>query len=125
MMQKVATLILALAAIFCFGYGITGFSVIDSNSMCTEDIDCQYSKCCPLFEQDYGVCAVESKCEELYFSSISDSSIYRAPDVGQEIERNYIAVVLGVIMLMILVIVGYFEWKHEKEQKRVKKRAKK
>jgi len=125
MMHKTATLILALAAIFFMGYGITGFVVIDSGSMCTEDLDCQYSECCPLFEQDYGVCAVQTQCDEIYFSSMEDETIFRAPDVGSEIERNYIAVALGVIMLMILLIVGYFEWKHEKANKRVKKRAKK
>ena len=125
MMHKTATLILALAAIFFIGYGITGFVVIDSGSMCTEDLDCQYSECCPLFEQDYGVCATQTQCDEIYFSSMEDETIFRAPDVGSEIERNYIAVALGVIMLMILLIVGYFEWKHEKANKRVKKRAKK
>jgi len=125
MMQKTATLILALAVIFFMGYGITGFVVIDSGSMCTEDLDCQYSECCPLFEQDYGVCAAQIQCDEIYFSSMEDETIFRAPDVGSEIERNYIAVALGVIMLMILLIVGYFEWKHEKANKRVKKRAKK
>ena len=125
MMQKTATLILALAVIFFMGYGITGFVVIDSGSMCTEDLDCQYSECCPLFEQDYGVCAAQTQCDEIYFSSMEDETIFRAPDVGSEIERNYIAVALGVIMLMILLIVGYFEWKHEKANKRVKKRAKK
>ena len=125
MMHKTATLILALAAIFFMGYGITGFVVIDSGSMCTEDLDCQYSECCPLFEQDYGVCAAQTQCDEIYFSSMEDETIFRAPDVGSEIERNYIAVALGVIMLMILLIVGYFEWKHEKANKRVKKRAKK
>ena len=125
MMQKTATLILALAVIFFMGYGITGFVVIDSGSMCTEDLDCQFSECCPLFEQDYGVCAAQIQCDEIYFSSMEDETIFRAPDVGSEIERNYIAVALGVIMLMILLIVGYFEWKHEKANKRVKKRAKK
>jgi len=125
MMQKTATLILALAVIFFMGYGITGFVVIDSGSMCTEDLDCQYSECCPLFEQDYGVCAAQIQCDEIYFSSMEDETIFRAPDVGSEIERNYIAVALGVIMLMILLIVGYFEWKHEKASKRIRKRAKK
>ena len=125
MMHKTATLILALAAIFFMGYGITGFAVIDSGSMCIEDLDCQYSECCPLFEQDYGVCAAQTQCDEIYFSSMEDETIFRAPDVGSEIERNYIAVALGVIMLMILLIVGYFEWKHEKASKRIRKRAKK
>ena len=125
MMQKTATLILALAVIFFMGYGITGFAVIDSGSMCIEDLDCQYSECCPLFEQDYGVCAAQTQCDEIYFSSMEDETIFRAPDVGSEIERNYIAVALGVIMLMILLIVGYFEWKHEKASKRIRKRAKK
>jgi len=124
-MEKTATLILALAAIFFVGYGITGFAVINSNGMCTEDLDCQYSGCCPLYEQDYGVCAAATQCDEIYFSSINDQTMFKAPDVGSEIEKNYIAVALGVIMLMILLIVGYFEWKHEKAQKKVKRRAKK
>ncbi len=123
-MRKVASLIIGCIALFCVGYGITGFATLDTQSMCTEDIDCQYSMCCPLYEQDYGICAAESQCEELYFSSMDDDSIYKAPDVGAEIERNYIAVALGVIMLMILVIVGYFEWKHELGQKKVKKKVK-
>jgi hypothetical protein len=91
--------------------------------MCKEDIDCEYSKCCPVFQQDYGMCAAESQCDEIYLSSKVDSSVYRAPDIASNIERNYIAVALGVIMLMILGIVGYLEWMHEKGLK--KKKSKK
>jgi hypothetical protein len=122
MMQKVVTLIIALGALFFIGSGITGFATLDQGGMCKEDIDCEFSKCCPVFQQDYGMCAAESQCDEIYLSSKVDSSVYRAPDIASNIERNYIAVALGVIMLMILGIVGYLEWMHEKGLKKKKSR---
>lgn len=38
--------------------------------------------------------------------------------VVQQAEQSYIAVVLGVLLLVILGIVGYFEWQQEKNGKR-------
>lgn len=116
MFQKTLTIVLAFTALFCFGYGITGFAGLDSSSLCLDDLDCEYSACCPLHDSDYGVCAQKAECSRLYFDS--KDNVAQAPEVSDLAERSYIAVVVGVIILMILAIVGYFEWKHEKKGKR-------
>jgi hypothetical protein len=123
MFQKTLTLILALGSLFFIGYGITGFATMGSHSLCIEDLDCQYSVCCPVHDSEYGVCAQKADCSGLYFEYEDGNVKEAAPSVSETAERSYIAVVLGVIILMILAIVGYFEWKSEKSlKKRVKKR---
>jgi len=121
MFQKTLTLILALASLFFIGYGVTGFATISENALCQDDLDCQYSVCCPIHESEYGVCAQQADCSRLYFD-YKESGLQAAPDVSDTAERSYIAVVLGVVILMILAIVGYFEWKHEKALKKSKKK---
>ncbi len=120
MYQKTLTLILAIAALFSVGFGITGFATLDDSQICLQDNDCHYSVCCPLQEKDYGVCSQESECSEIYFNS-AEKSAMMSPEIGEQAERSYIAVVLGIIILMILAIVGYFEWKQERVEKIVKK----
>lgn len=124
MYQKTLTLILAFATVFFLGYGITGFYALDpsSHSMCVEDSDCAYAVCCPVADKNYGVCGQESECSTLYADSQS-SVVQQAPDLQASAERSYIAVSLGVLLLLILAIVGYLEWKHEKTHS--KKRSKK
>ena len=110
------TLILAFAILFFVGYGITGFYALDpsSHSSCVEDSDCSYSVCCPLDGKDYGICGQESECEGL----TSVDSLERAPRVANAAERSYIAIALGVLLLLILAIVGYLEWKTERKAKK-------
>ena len=129
MYQKTLTLILAFATIFFLGYGITGFYSIDPSSytLCVEDNACSYSVCCPVYNEDYGVCAQESECEAVYVDSQQSSGTVvssQAPAVADVAERSYIALVLGVFFLLILAIVGYLEWKFEKAVLK-KKRSKK
>lgn len=124
MYQKTLTLILAFATLFFLGYGITGFYALDpsTHSVCVEDSDCSYSVCCPLSEKSYGVCGQASECVSL--SSGEKVSSAEAPTLEASAERSYIAVSLGVVLLMILAIVGYLEWKAEKEGKKRKKSKK-
>ncbi|MSR86345.1 hypothetical protein EXS74_03035 [Candidatus Woesearchaeota archaeon] len=123
MFQKTLTLILAFATLFFLGYGITGFYAIDpsEHSLCIEDSDCSYSVCCPLTGKDYGICGQESECASLLSQG---SSMEQAPSIGEVAERSYIAVALGLVLLMFLAIVGYLEWKTEKEGKKRKKSRK-
>lgn len=120
MYQKTLTLILAFATLFCLGYGITGFYALDpqSHSTCVENSDCTYSICCPLSGKSYGVCGQESECANL----AGQSSVAQAPSLETSVETNYIAISLGVILLMILAIVGFLEWKAEKKAKRKRSR---
>ena len=120
MFQKTLTLVLAFATLFFLGYGITGFYAIDpsEHSLCIEDSDCSYSVCCPLSGKDYGVCGQESECASFYSQ---ESGMQQAPSIAEVAERSYIAVALGVVLLMVLAIVGYLEWKQEKELKKRKR----
>jgi len=127
MYQKTLTLILAFAMLFSIGYGVTGFYTLDSESLCVEESDCSYSVCCPLSGKEYGVCGQESECSQIYLDSQSSSgavmSAQKAP-LQENVERSYIAVSLGILLLLILAIVGYLEWKQEKktsQRKRVKR----
>ena len=127
MYQKTLTLILAFAMLFSIGYGVTGFYTLDSESLCVEESDCSYSVCCPLSGKEYGVCGQESECSQIYLDSQSSSgavmSAQKAP-LQENVERSYIAVSLGILLLLIFAIVGYLEWKQEKktsQRKRVKR----
>lgn len=118
MYQKTLTLVLAIAALFCMSYGITGFATIDGYDACVQDSGCKYSVCCPIYDKDYGVCAQQTECSQIYFDSMNDvQKPMMTPEVGEQAERSYIAVVLGILILLILAIVGYFEWKHERVEK--------
>src|SRR3989344_3198789 len=116
MYQKTLTLILAFAMLFSIGYGVTGFYTLDSESLCVEESDCSYSVCCPLSGKEYGVCEQESECSQIYLDSQSSSgavlSAQKAP-LQENVERSCIAVSLGILLLLILAIVGYLEWKQE------------
>ena len=115
MYQKTLTLLLAFVALFFFAYGITGFYTLDSSShsSCVKESDCSYSVCCPVYGKESGVCAQEFECDSIYFDS--QESVQEAPGIEKTVERSYIAVSLGIILLLILVIVGYLEWKAEKK----------
>ena len=128
MYQKILTLILAFSALFFVSYGITGFYVLDMESICVEDSDCSYSVCCPLYEEEYGRCGQELDCSQIYLDSRQYTgavmSAQQAPIIEKDVERSYIAVSLGILLLLILAIVGYLEWKKEKhsyKRKRFKK----
>lgn len=127
MYQKTLTLILAFAMLFSIGYGITGFYSLEPESLCVEDSDCSYSVCCPMYGKNYGVCGQESNCAQVYMDSRESSgavmSMQNAPVVEEAVERSYIAVSLGILLLLILAIVGYLEWKQEKfsKKKKIKK----
>ncbi|MDP3728280.1 MAG: hypothetical protein Q8R18_02385 [bacterium] len=125
MYQKTLTLILAFAMLFSIGYGVTGFYALDSQSLCVEDNDCSYSVCCPLYDKDYGMCGQEADCTQIYIDSKSSSgaviSTQNAPAIQETVERSYIAVSLGILLLLILSIVGYLEWKNEKKVSKKKK----
>ena len=124
MYQKTLTLILAFATLFFLGYGMTGFYELDpsTHSACIEDSDCSYSVCCSISGKNYGVCGQESECASL--TSSEQARAAQAPGLEASAERSYIAVSLGVVLLMILAIVGYLEWKTEKEGKKRKKSRK-
>lgn len=129
MYQKTLALILGFSALFFLGYGITGFYALDTStqSVCIEDSDCSYSLCCPLSNKEYGVCGQESECSQIYLDSRSSGSVMsaqQAPAIQEDVERSYIAVSLGILLLLILAIVGYLEWKQEKNPLKRKKSRK-
>ncbi len=127
MYQKTLALILGFSALFFLGYGITGFYVLDSSlqSVCIEDSDCSYAVCCPLADKEYGVCGQQTDCSQIYLDSRQGSgammSAQQAPAVEEDVERSYIAVSLGILLLLILAIVGYLEWKQEKNPSKKRK----
>ncbi len=125
MYQKTLTMILAFATLFFLGYGITGFYSLDptEHSLCVEDSDCAYAVCCPLAGKEYGLCGQESECADLY-TSLDKTNLQNTPSIEIATERSYIAVALGIILLLILAIVGYLEWKEENTVK-PKRRSKK
>lgn len=121
MYQKGLTVFLAIVALFSISYGITGFAVIEPE-LCQVDSDCQYAVCCPLQGKGYGVCDQEDACAEVY--STSKDEILEAPAITEEqASRSYLAVMLGILILFILGIIGYYEWQHEHHPLR-KKRSK-
>ena len=129
MYQKTLTILLAFVALLSLGSGITGFYTLDDSSLyCSDDSDCSYSVCCALDGETYGVCAQESECADVYEESKNNGGIARAAevDVADEAEQSYIAVALGLILLMIIAIVSYVEWHQHKEEapKKRKKRKK-
>jgi len=117
MREKIFTLVLAVAALLSFSYGITGFATLDDSSgQCILDSDCTYSVCCPLYGTDTGTCAQQSQCAQIYFDSKGDTGNVvsaQAPEVQASTERSYIAVSVGVLLLLILAIIGYLEWKQQ------------
>jgi len=129
MYQKTLALILGFSALFFLGYGITGFYALDmsTQSVCIEDSDCSYAVCCPLSDKEYGVCGQQTECSQIYLDSRTSSGAVlfaqQALAVEEDVERSYIAVSLGILLLLILAIVGYLEWKQEKNptKKKIKK----
>jgi hypothetical protein len=134
MYEKTLSIFIALVAVVMLGSGITGFATIEagSSTFCVENNDCEYSVCCPLANQAYGVCAQQSECDDVYLETAT--SFQRAPaDVAEEAEQSYIAIVLGLILLFIIGFVSYTEWhqgnhstkKVTKKVKKTNKRVKK
>jgi hypothetical protein len=132
MYEKTLTIFLTLVALFSLGSGITGFaSFTSSGGACFDDSDCTYSVCCDVKGEVYGVCGQQNECGAVY-ENIAPSQ--RAPEV-EEIERNYLAVGFGILLLLVIGIVSYVEWHqevlhpghHEKKssKKKVKRKKKK
>ncbi|MBL7051541.1 MAG: hypothetical protein ISS01_00465 [Nanoarchaeota archaeon] len=132
MYQKTLTAILMVAALMCLGTGITGFYALSQDEVgCFTDGDCMYSVCCELADEDFGVCAQEDECAELYLISSqdddTDGNFRMAGELEEDVTQSYIAVALGLILLLIIGIVSYIEWHQGKTsvKKTVKKRKKK
>ena len=136
MYQKTLSVALMLVALAFLGSGFPGFATIDSTSFqCMDNSDCVYSVCCALAGQDTGVCAQLDECADIYAESAKGTEkthMQRTATLEEEVERNYIAVVLGIILLLIIAIVSYVEWhqqkinpkKYKKTHSAVKKRKK-
>jgi len=131
--EKILTLIVAFAAIALLGNGITGFYLMDfSQSTCIEDSDCP-NVCCPVYGEEYGICDVESNCDEIYAATkevSSHQSSLTPSEMKQEaratsFEQNYVAVALGIILAAIVLVVAYLERKHTPTKKKKKKAKKK
>ncbi len=131
MYQKTLSLFIALVALLCIGYGTTGFYLMDfDGAICVSDSECTEGSCCDV--GDYGVCALD--CEAIenavvestgQISSWEDGEYYsNTRDVTLDaISQNYIAICLGIILLMIILIIAYIEYKEEKGKKKVKKKV--
>ena len=64
MRQKILSLFLALVAIGCIGYGITGFYAIDyQGDYCDSDSDCSTGVCCYFYGESNRVCDYEQNCD--------------------------------------------------------------
>jgi|SaaInlV_200m_DNA_2_1039689.scaffolds.fasta_scaffold35213_3 hypothetical protein len=132
MYQKTLTTIVMLAALMCLGTGITGFYALSQDEVgCFTDGDCIYSVCCELADENFGVCAQEEECAQLYLISSQDDdtngNFRMAGELEDDVTQSYIAVSLGLILLLIIGIVSYIEWHQSKTplKKTVKKRKKK
>lgn len=131
MYQKVLTTVLVFIALVFIGTGITGFVTLEQGSACVKDNDCGSSVCCPLYGQSNGVCGQKEDCANLYLGSIKEANKgttaqpSNAPIEGK-VERNYIAFALGIIILLIIALVSFFEWEAKRIQRprSAKKRAK-
>ena len=120
MYQKTVTIFLALVAVLSLGYGITGFATISQGSLCAEDDDCTYAVCCPLAGKDYGSCAQEDQCAEVYQMSRNGGVVAEGPARVEQATESYVAFVVGVLLLVIIAVVGYVEWHHERLRPRKK-----
>ena len=133
MYQKTLSLFIALVALLCIGYGTTGFYLMDfDGAICAADSECTEGSCCDV--GDYGVCSLD--CEAIenavvessgQISSWEDTEYYsNTRDVTWDaISQNYIAISLGIILLLIIMIIAYIEYKEEKVKKKKKKVVKK
>jgi hypothetical protein len=141
MYEKTLSIILTLVAFSFIGSGITGFYSLDfEQPVCIEDDDCSYSVCCPVYDQEWGVCDQEDQCAGIYLASQAaeqvqktseDSVLAAAPDLDEQVTQSYVAVALGLIILLIIGVVSYVEWKQHavapalRKKKASKKKVKK
>ncbi len=138
MYQKILTTILLCASLLLVGQGITGFYTLDyTQELCQVDSDCSYSVCCPVYGEEYGVCDQESNCDGIYLATrntvesgnTESSSVLRTAsvsDIEEEASQSYIALALGLIILLVVAVVSYVEWhQHKESKKKVKKVSKK
>tara|TARA_Y100000310_G_C20670395_1_gene809952 strand:- start:1911 stop:2378 length:468 start_codon:yes stop_codon:yes gene_type:complete len=125
--EKGLTIFLVFLALAFMGTGITGFFGLEpdaGSNYCTDDSHCAYSTCCSLYGKDYGVCAQDYECETVYEASKESDSVEveYAPETEDLATENYVAVSLGVILLLIIAVVSYVEWHQVKPTKKRTKR---
>jgi len=134
MFQKTMSAILLLAAVLAIGVGTTGFyTLTSSDQICFGDEDCAFGVCCDLADKPYGVCAQEDKCSAIFYDGVelrNEIKLLTAEQYEEQVSQNYIAVGLGVILLIIIALVSYVEWQQndshkKKTRRRKKKKAKK
>jgi hypothetical protein len=130
--EKGLTIFIVLLALAFMGSGITGFYGLEADyasNYCTDESQCVYSSCCALYGKEYGVCAQDYECETVYEASKEDDAVgaQYAPEEDADLAtENYIAVSLGVILLLIIATVSYVEWHQGKPtKKKTRKRRKK
>jgi len=114
MYQKTLSIFLVLVAFFFLGSGITGFATMDSANRCYADNDCVYSVCCSLYGEDYGVCGQSNECEAVYQESKGGLQYAPEDTAAEKAQQNYIAIILGIMLVIIVAIVSYVEWHQEK-----------
>tara|TARA_Y100000310_G_C20305211_1_gene633630 strand:- start:162 stop:563 length:402 start_codon:yes stop_codon:yes gene_type:complete len=130
MYQKAISLFLAMVALGLVSYGFTGFYALnDTQLFCSEDSDCVYSVCCPIYGESYGICDQEETCDEIYEAGrtaeeVTDNIAQQAASVEEQASQSYIAISLGIILLLIIAIVSFVESKQHRETKKKKKRKK-
>jgi len=136
MREKLLTILIALTAIFLLGHGITGFYLMDySQTTCLADSDCD-DTCCPVYGEEYGLCDTDNNCDSIYAATkeVSSSQSYLSPTQvktearATSLEKNYIAVALGIFLAFIVLVVAYLERKNTPKKttkKKTKKKVKK
>jgi hypothetical protein len=131
MREKLFSILIALAAIVLLQQGITGFYLMDfQQPTCLEDANCNNEICCPVYGEDYGLCDIEQNCDSIYSATkeVASSQTSMSPtEIKTEaratsFQQNYVAISLGIILAVIVLIVAYYERKHEKPKKRKSKK---
>jgi hypothetical protein len=85
------------------------------------------SVCCPLASESYGVCAQDFECKEvLELSGVASAPVFGAPQTNEEVvekaSQSYVAIALGVILLLLISVVSYVEWQDKPKQKKRKRK---
>ena len=121
MKEKLMTALIALTAVFLLGHGFTGFYLMDfTQTTCLANSDCD-ATCCPVYGEEYGLCDSASNCDSIYQATKEVSSEHstlsptemKVEARATSLEKNYVAVALGIFLAAIVLIVAYLERKHK------------
>lgn len=109
--QVISVVILLVFGVLFLKEGITGMSVFDWKDSCNSVNDCTDGKaCCRFYGENTGVCDMEESCDFIYGMSkkskemVGTAPILETPGYIQEEGPDYIAMVVGLVLLFLGVI---------------------